>query len=150
MKFEEKEELEIPIEKLFSPMIYFLIKNNEVVYVGQSKKGINRPYQHFQLKDYDCFKFINCNEKDLDFLETNYIIKYKPIYNNNTKVFKTDDIISFSKFYYEYYKSLNKRLSYQQAKSKIIQNNLYYFIFKKSLGIKKDRIEEINKILSKN
>lgn len=62
--------------------IYFLIKGDIVVYVGQTKIGLTRPFQHTN-KDYDTVKIIYCNEEELDMMENNYIAKYKPKYNKN-------------------------------------------------------------------
>ncbi len=83
MKFEERNSITIPnYGKCF---IYFLIKNDEVVYVGQTKKGLIRPLTHRD-KEYDTLKIIYCDETNLDTLEDLYISKYNPIYN---KTFNT-------------------------------------------------------------
>lgn len=60
--------------------IYFLLKDEKVVYVGQTKTGISRPYKH-QLKDFDCVKIIPCRPAQLDELEDKYIKKYEPPLN---------------------------------------------------------------------
>lgn len=60
--------------------IYFLIKNKEVVYVGQTTQGYSRIQAHTD-KNFDSVYFIRCDEYDLDELESKYVIKYKPIYN---------------------------------------------------------------------
>ena len=67
---------------LQSPIIYFLLDKDEVVYVGQSKVGMCRPYQHLEIK-FDKISVMVCKEKELDFLESKYIIKYKPRYNKS-------------------------------------------------------------------
>jgi len=61
-------------------LIYFLLKGNEVVYVGQTKRGILRPFSHND-KVFDTIKILHCNEEDLCVLEDRYIDKYKPKYN---------------------------------------------------------------------
>ena len=73
---------------LNKPCIYFLIQEDEygnkkrrkVVYVGQSKRGIKRIFEHKE-KNFNTFSFIICNENELDFLEKEYIKKYEPQYN---------------------------------------------------------------------
>jgi hypothetical protein len=81
MEFEEKKCIKIPVIK--EPFIYFLTQNNKVVYVGQTKKGIQRPLQHIKDKDFDNIFVKFCNEKELDNQENKYILKYKPKYNKD-------------------------------------------------------------------
>lgn len=84
MLFEEKEYIEI--KNINDVFIYFLIKNNEVVYVGQTQSGLIRPLQHKYNKIFDSVYIINCGKDELDILEDKYIIKYKPIYNKNLNI----------------------------------------------------------------
>ena len=78
MKFEEIEYnvIEWPVK----PIIYFLIKDEEVVYVGQTINGYGRINAHTD-KDFDYACYIDCPEYDLDNKEGYYIIKYNPKYN---------------------------------------------------------------------
>jgi len=78
MKFSETKSITLP--KYQKSFIYFLLKNDDVVYVGQTKSGITRPLTHKD-KDYDTIKLLYCDVKDLNILEDKYIKKYKPIYN---------------------------------------------------------------------
>lgn len=79
MKFEETNNvIDIPIyDKCF---VYFLLQNDEVVYVGQTHKGLTRPLQHTD-KVFDRIKIIYCDSRFLDLTEDVYIEKYKPVYN---------------------------------------------------------------------
>lgn len=79
MKFEEKENI-LTFPNIQTPIIYFLIDGENVVYVGQSKIGLSRPYQHMN-KKFDKVSFFRCEENELDYLETKFIQKYKPKYN---------------------------------------------------------------------
>lgn len=45
MNFAENENSRI-LPNVQSPIIYFLMDEDEVVYVGQSKIGLSRPYSH--------------------------------------------------------------------------------------------------------
>jgi hypothetical protein len=80
-------------------IIYFLIKKDKVVYVGQSNVGLSRIYQHVvaNKKDFDSFSYIKVNnDEDLDLLEADYIIKFDPIYNlkiHSNKYYKSLDSI---------------------------------------------------------
>jgi hypothetical protein len=80
MQFEENKEKFIMVPNYKNSFIYFLLKNNEVVYVGQTKKGISRPFAHTN-KDYDSIRIMYCKNDELDYFEDKYITKYKPIYN---------------------------------------------------------------------
>lgn len=79
MKFVEVDNvIDVPVyDKCF---VYFLLKEDEVVYVGQTHKGLIRPLQHTD-KIFDKIKIIYCDPKFLDLTEDIYIEKYKPIYN---------------------------------------------------------------------
>lgn len=79
MKNSEIKNLTI-LPNIQSPIIYFLLDNDEVVYVGQSKVGLYRPYTHKD-KTFTHVAFINCKECELDDKETEFIKKYKPKYN---------------------------------------------------------------------
>jgi hypothetical protein len=65
-----------------TPFIYFLISNNEIVYVGQSlgKLGIGRIWQHKD-KHFDRYTILECDENNLSNKEADYILKFLPKYN---------------------------------------------------------------------
>lgn len=81
-------------QEKFKPIacIYFLIKNNEIVYVGQTIDLYARLSAHSREKDFDAYSFVECNIDELDALEILYIVKFKPKYNTrlpNNPYFKT-------------------------------------------------------------
>lgn len=62
--------------------VYFLIKNNEVVYVGQSIDVYGRLSTHKKNgKDFDSFAFIQCEKGMLNDLESLYISAFVPFMN---------------------------------------------------------------------
>ena len=67
--------------------VYFLLKKDEVVYVGMSKYSIEqRLYKHNLDKEYDYAKFIEINLKDdIDTAEYVFINIFNPIYNKKNK-----------------------------------------------------------------
>lgn len=72
----------IPIMEFKTSAIYFLINcNNEIVYVGKSKRGKIRISEHFNDKTFSSYTIIPVSEKKLDILENKYIMEFKPIYN---------------------------------------------------------------------
>ena len=79
MKIEKNDKIEL-IEKIQESLIYFLIDGEEVVYVGQSSIGLQRPYSHSD-KIFNRIAILRCDSKELDELESKYIRKYSPKYN---------------------------------------------------------------------
>lgn len=79
MLFEEKGDI-ITIENNDKCFVYFLLKEGEVVYVGQTTIGLARPFAHYD-KEYDTVKALRCHRYYLDEMEDFYIRKYKPKYN---------------------------------------------------------------------
>lgn len=62
--------------------VYFLIKDDEVVYVGQSTEILRRIGAHKKDgKDFDSFAFIECGKADLNRIETKYITALVPELN---------------------------------------------------------------------
>jgi len=61
--------------------VYFLVKQEKVGYVGQSKNVFGRIADHARLKDFDRFAFIECNADTLDILESLYIHTLRPELN---------------------------------------------------------------------
>lgn len=80
MKFFEKGKQFITVPKYQNCFVYFLLKDRDVVYVGQTRNGLARPLSHRD-KEFDEIKILYCAEADLDLLEDTYIQKYKPMYN---------------------------------------------------------------------
>ena len=79
MKFKEQSKsLNIPVAR--EPIIYFLLDGDEVVYIGQSRLGLFRPYSHTD-KHFTSVSVIKCQLEELDSLEIFYIRKYLPKYN---------------------------------------------------------------------
>lgn len=63
--------------------IYFLIKNFEIIYVGQSKNVLKRVMAHrMEGKSFDAFNFIPCPPEDLDAVESDYIAAFMPTMNH--------------------------------------------------------------------
>lgn len=76
--------------------IYFLLKNNEIVYVGKTINLEQRIMSHQMnnKKDFDNFLFFKVDSEKLDLCERYFINKLKPIYNNDslTKKLRTNEI----------------------------------------------------------
>ena len=79
MKFEETDYIDLTDTPII--FVYFLVYNNDVVYVGQTTRGLARVYTHAYSKKFNKIYVIECDEEELDYLEDHYIFKYKPIYN---------------------------------------------------------------------
>jgi len=62
--------------------IYFLLKDSQIVYIGQTTNGLTRVLAHKD-KDYDSYSFFPTSKENLNYLESINILHYKPIYNKS-------------------------------------------------------------------
>jgi len=69
------------VTALRESMIYFLIRGNDIVYIGQTKVGLSRVLVHASDKAFDSFFSIDCPEAQLDEMESRYIKKFAPLHN---------------------------------------------------------------------
>ena len=71
----------IKIERLCG--IYYLLREDEIVYIGQSTNILFRVATHLNLgvKVFDSYMYELCTPQLLDKLELESIIKHKPLYN---------------------------------------------------------------------
>ncbi len=70
-----------PIRKITG--IYFLIMNEEIVYVGQSVNILQRVGSHIsEGKKFNKFSFVECNESQLRVIESVYIKMIQPMLNS--------------------------------------------------------------------
>lgn len=65
--------------------IYFLIKDNEIVYVGKSIHLHRRLSNHRKAKDFDRAFFVECHKDDLNYLEKHFIRLFCPRLNKHLK-----------------------------------------------------------------
>jgi hypothetical protein len=63
------------------PGVYFLVKDNEVVYVGQSVSVAKRIGAHFENKDFDHAFCMRVPRSDMNYVEGQFIRALKPKYN---------------------------------------------------------------------
>ena len=61
--------------------IYFLIKDNEIVYVGQTSNLWQRMSAHNKDKEFNYIYFEKIDKLDANYIENYYIIKFLPKYN---------------------------------------------------------------------
>jgi len=74
--------------KEFNPCIYFLIDRGEIVYIRQTTQINARISEHINYKNrkdeqkiFDSFYSFDCEIKNLDKYESEYIMKFQPKYN---------------------------------------------------------------------
>lgn len=65
--------------------IYFLLYERRIVYVGQSVNCRRRISQHEASKDktFDAYHILPCAQTELDMLESLYVARFKPQFNQN-------------------------------------------------------------------
>lgn len=71
-------ELPRSIEPMF---VYFLTRNDEIVYVGQTRNLTNRLLAHEKDKSFDRVFFIECDLQTVNETERHYIDRFSPEYN---------------------------------------------------------------------
>lgn len=76
-------EAAVPLDNMVG--IYFLIKDSEVVYVGQSTVNIlGRVAKHIRNgKEFDSFSYMRCDVEDIDAMEAKYITAFSPRLNTS-------------------------------------------------------------------
>jgi hypothetical protein len=63
--------------------VYFLIHDDEIVYVGQSINIHQRIGEHEKTKIFTTFTYVECSYEELNKIEARYIDMFKPKYNYN-------------------------------------------------------------------
>lgn len=82
-----KNKIDISSFKINTPCIYFLFKENKIVYVGQTTNIYQRITTHKKSKNFDSFSFFDIYEKPFNGnyssneLELYFILKFTPKYN---------------------------------------------------------------------
>lgn len=71
---------QIKLQKENLTGIYFLLKDNHIVYIGKTTNGMRRILTHKD-KDFDSYSFFKVKQHELDVVENLNIVYYKPIYN---------------------------------------------------------------------
>lgn len=71
--------------------IYFLLQDNQVVYIGKSTSLASRIIQHVNsnTKTFDDVSVIECQQNEMDALEVKYINEYRPKYNKESHLYRS-------------------------------------------------------------
>lgn len=69
--------------ELRKSIIYFLIKDEKIVYVGQSTNGIYRIAAHSSDKVFNGYFYKEYPTEKLNDIEAEYIVRFEPYYNNS-------------------------------------------------------------------
>jgi len=71
------------IPSMKSSGVYFLIKDDEIIYVGQSRNIIYRIGVHSRKVEFDSFSYIEVDEELLSIVEQSFIKRFNPRLNIN-------------------------------------------------------------------
>lgn len=116
-------------------MVYFLFKDEKIIYIGKTTNGFTRVYDHTD-KDFDSFSYFMCPASKVNEYEAEYIMKYKPKHN---KVIPPNSyFMSFNKLKREY------KITYHKISSLAIEHGLEVFEFK---GINYVKAKKIIKLI---
>lgn len=72
---------EVELVKTNKYLVYLLFQDLKCVYVGQSKRGIARVYDHLPNKKFNRVTIVECSEGELNNTEAMMIAKYRPLLN---------------------------------------------------------------------
>lgn len=73
----------VPESKSGYSFVYFLINDDDIVYIGQSKNLEDRISQHGNSKEFDRFTYFEVSDCIVDIVESCYIHKIRPALNGN-------------------------------------------------------------------
>ena len=124
--------------------IYFLLKDDEIVYVGKTNNGFKRICQHYK-KDFNKYIFIKTDKNELDYYEDFYIMKYQPKYNR----YYTIKRIGLKSSYRKLNSHIKTKLNYNEYIEYLKNNKIEISKFKNYFVIKKDECEKIKDKLNK-
>lgn len=123
-----------------NPCVYFLIKNNEIIYIGQTIRIKQRIYEHLKEKDFDNYFCLYVSQDELLKKERFYIEKFTPKLNCKSFYYK--------KFFFpkrDLYKNFPE-LTNEIYKKLLDYENIPYDKYLKSLQVKKEYKEKVFKI----
>jgi len=139
--------------------IYFIIKNNEIIYIGKTIAGIVSRLSDFKKvkqKLYDKIYHITVPIEKLDYTEKKYIFKFKPKHNSHISnpkkqyiqknlSFKTKILINTEKLIF-IIKQKNLSIPKLAEKANILRGSLYYLLKHKSTS--SITLFKLNKVLN--
>ena len=126
----------VPLERVNEAILYALIKDGEIVYVGQTRKGVIRILSHVGNKDFDSYtvmdmEFFEENEdfywdEMLDFHEEELIVRLNPKLNRSIKGCVFMSVAQIQKHYDMSYWNVIKILKSSDIKRYIFNSKIYY------------------------
>jgi hypothetical protein len=124
-------------EKINKPIVYALIKDGEIVYVGQTRKGIVRILAHVNDKDFDSYSIMEkdfFNEDDealfnewLEIYEEELIVRLNPKLNSSIKGYLFCNMSVIQKMYELSRWKVSKILKGSNIKRYIFNSKVYYY-----------------------
>lgn len=79
-------------EATLFPAVYFLIKDGEIMYVGETTNIFWRIASHLLVRQFDSFSYIPCKKERLRKLEARYIQEFQPVWNYTGRVAPEDEV----------------------------------------------------------
>ena len=73
--------IEIKEQQIRKSGVYFLSKEKKITYIGKSVDVMNRPFQHKAYRVFDKVKIFVASVEWIDYLESAFVGKYRPIEN---------------------------------------------------------------------
>lgn len=119
--------------------IYYLYKDGIVVYIGQSLLCEKRVMNHLGNIDFDEYEIIEIKNGELNEIEADEILKYKPKYNKSIP--KNKKFISLKSFIEE--KTGKSPFGVERRLAKIFSEGIKPIILDKRLYFKRNDLEKM-------
>lgn len=119
--------------------VYFLKKEEKIVYVGRSFKdpmGRIKTHQSDKTKKFDSFSFIETDYFKNDVIEKILIAHYKPVYNNPLDCYPELNLVLLKL-------SFKENKIYKEAVKYINKNNISHYKFNGNYYVSKKEIDKI-------
>ncbi len=128
----------IPLEKVDEAILYALIKDGEIVYIGQTRRGITRILSHMKNKDFDSYAVMDMaffdEDEDfywdemLEYFEEELIILLNPKLNRTIKGYVYISVAKIQSIYNMSYWGVIKMLKNSDIKRYIFNSKVYYHV----------------------
>jgi hypothetical protein len=130
-------DIAVPNDKVNEAIIYALIKDGEIIYIGQTTRGLVRILAHVKNKDFDSYATMDMGffgiDEDfywsdvIEIYEEELIVRLNPKLNRSIKGYMFMSLSQIQKAYEMTYWSVTKMINASDIKRYIFNSNVYYY-----------------------
>lgn len=128
-----------PVNRIIGYIVYFLLKGDEIVYIGSTRNLNFRMEYHYKTKDFDYIYYIKTRDEETMFrVEAENIINYNPKYNK----LLNEKYITIS-YIQTYIKKMGYKVNKKEIKKAINSLSISVYEFKDLYYVSKEDIKDI-------